>query len=986
MLAQPRWRLALWSNARMPRLHAPRQLLSCLVILGTAWSGSVWAEAAATAAVGADASGVPLLTHFNAEHYDVIPQHTGIAADSSARVFVANVEGLLVHAAGRFEKIPTPQESSLRSIALTAEGGVLSGGYDQFGLYSEQPDGRWTYTDLDERFRDEPGAHPIGQVWLVLELADGFYVQAEHRLFRISRDGKAESWENPAPALTGLRVGEELWARFKGIGLMRFDGSAFVPVPGGGDFIRYGVQSTAAHPQGTVFTSRVQGLYLGDAEHGLKHVDTSYDAWLREVQAYSITALSDGDFAIATLSGEVAIVDADFALKKRFRVSNYPITDIAQSVDGGLWCATEGDLVRLEWPSPWTFVGEEDGLFGALSDAEWFDGSRWVATSLGLFRSRVGDDGRVRFLRESWAVDEVWDLQRVGGDLLVGERSSVTRLRAGQVQKVADSTGVAELIVSTHAPGRVLALEDTSILELERDPDWHVGARHDLGEVSVSTLVELDAEHWLVGNWRGYPLLATRIEENGEVRLQQTTLGADAGFATAADAGSSVWLLDGKVYASIGDDLYERRGERFAAVPDHPLARLAGERVNELELRSATGHQYAFTSRKVWVGAAGQWQPLRMESRRTLGLTELSIADDGRLTVVAWGGLLTHDPALGARAESSLHLRMHRVTLTDASHRTQLLDRRGTVRLDLPPLDGLRFEYGINGHDAAAEYRTRLDDGNGGDWSEWTTAAEREFNRLAPGSYRLSVEARTRGGGAGGDALGFAFQVQPRWYQTRAAGWAAAALALALGSLLAWVWGRHRSRKLRRRNLELEREIATHTRELEVANQRLSRLAVQDGLTGITNRRGFEQFYARSWNRLAEQRLPLAVLMVDVDYFKQYNDQHGHLLGDEMLRGIARQLELHVQEPEELLARFGGEEFVIVLCATDIEEAAMRAHAIRARCEEFGKERGITVSVGVAACFPRGGLRAAQLIEEADAALYRAKKLGRNRVERGRAI
>lgn len=986
MLARLRRQRGLWSNARMPRVHAPRQLLSCLVILGAVWSGSAWAVAAGSAVVGADASGVPLLTRFNAEHHDAIPQHNGIATDASGRVFVANVEGLLVYSAGRFESVPTPHENPLRSIALTAEGSVLAGGYDQFGLYAEQPDGRWSYTDLDERFRDVPGAHPIGQVWLVLELADGFYVQGEHRLFRIGRDGKAESWANPAPALTGLHVGKELWARFEGTGLMRFDGNEFVPVPGGETFTRYGVQSTAPHPHGTVFTSRVHGLYLGDAEHGLKHVDTAHDAWLREVQAYSIAALSDGDFAIATLSGEVAIVDADFALRKRYRVSNYPITNITQSVDGGLWCTTEGDLVRLEWPSPWTFVGEDDGLFGALNDAEWFDDSRWVATSLGLFRSRVGDDGRVRFAREAWAVDEVWDLQRVGTDLLVGESSSVMRLRAGEMQKITDSSGVSELIVSTHAPGRVLALEDSSILELERDPDWHVGVRHDFGEAAVSTLVELDAEHWLVGNWRGYPVLATRIEENGKVRLQLTPLDSKAGFATAADAGSSVWALDGKVYATIGDDLYERRGERFVAVPDHPLAKLAGDRVNELELRNATGRQYAFTSRKVWVGGAGKWEPLRMQSRRALGLTELSIADDGRLTVVAWGGLLTYDPALGARPESALHLRMHRVTLSDARHRTQLLDRRGTASLDLPPLDGLRFEYGINGHDAAAEYRTRLDDGIGGDWSDWTPAAEREFNRLAPGSYRLSVEARTRGGGASSDTLDFAFQVQPRWYQTRAAGWAAAALTLALGSLIAWVWGRHRSRTLRQRNHELEREIAAHTRELEVANQRLSRLAVQDGLTGITNRRGFEQFYARSWNRLAEQRQPLALLMVDVDYFKQYNDQHGHLLGDEMLRGIARQLELHVQEPEELLARFGGEEFVIVLCAIDIEEAATRAHAIRARCEEFGKERGITVSVGVAACFPRGGLRAAQLLEEADAALYRAKKLGRNRVERGRAI
>ena len=376
-----------------------------------------------------------------------------------------------------------------------------------------------------------------------------------------------------------------------------------------------------------------------------------------------------------------------------------------------------------------------------------------------------------------------------------------------------------------------------------------------------------------------------------------------------------------------------------------------------------------------------------MESRRTLGVTELSVADDGRLTVIAWGGLLTYDPRLADAADTAFHLRMHRVALIDTERKTRLLDRRGAAPLALPPLEGLRFEYGIDGHDTAIEYRTRLDGSDGdGLWSDWSNTPMRELNRLAPGDYRLQVEARTRSGRSASDALDFRFHVEPRWYQTRSAGWAAAGIVLLLGSLLAWAWGRYRSRKLHERNVELEREVAAHTRDLEIANQRLSRLAVQDGLTGITNRRGFEQFYLRTWNRLAEHRQNLAVLMVDVDFFKQYNDQHGHLLGDEMLRGIAQQLEQEVHEPEELLARFGGEEFVIVLPGIDIEEATTRAHAVRARCERFGKDREVTVSVGVAACVPRGGLKAVQLLDEADAALYRAKKLGRNRVERGRAL
>ena len=126
---------------------------------------------------------------------------------------------------------------------------------------------------------DEDGAGPIevltGAVWLATELPDGLYFLGERRLFRVGRDGEADSWPLPGDAQTGLRVGDELWARVEGQGLMRFDGKGFVAVPGGAEFIAFGVQSSAPHAQGTLFTSRAKGLYLGDATRGLRHVETT---------------------------------------------------------------------------------------------------------------------------------------------------------------------------------------------------------------------------------------------------------------------------------------------------------------------------------------------------------------------------------------------------------------------------------------------------------------------------------------------------------------------------------------------------------------------------------------------------------------------------------------------------------------------------------------------------------------------------------------
>lgn len=933
-----------------------------------------------------EASGAPMLTRFTTEHYTVMPQHNTLTTDATGRVFIGNIEGLLIYSADRFEYLKGAGDLSIRTLNLAHDGRALVGAYDHFGYFDERPDGGWNYHDLTAQFAALPGALPIGQVWLATELADGVYFQGERHLYRVQSDGGTAAFATPGPVMMALHIGDEIWVRVADQGLMRFDGNGFVTVPGGEAFAAFGVQSAAPHPQGTLFGSRANGLYLGDRERGLRHVDTPYDDWLKRAQVYAMTQLPDGDYALGTLSGEVAIIDAAFTLKKRYRISNYPVTDVASGIDGGLWIATDGELIRMDWPSPWTMVGDESGLFGTLSDAVWFEGHRWVATTMGLFKSTTDMQGRAVFEPQRWAPEEVWDLQPVGADLMVAERHGVIRVRGDRHDVVAKSEGAFELIPSEFSQQRMLVLETTAILELERRNDWELLARHDLGDITVSTLVELDASHWMIGNWRGYPALITRSESVEGPVITIRELGADVGMAGDIDGGSSVWRLDGKVYATLGDALHEWTGERFVPRPEHPVAKLAGDRLNELEVRGQPGAHHIFTSRNVWQERNGGWEPLRAESKRANGVLEVVEHDDGRLSLVTWGGVLTYDPTLAVKAHAEYHLRMHRAIVYQTGREARWLDRRGTTRIDVPPSQSLRFEYGIDGHDSSVEYRTRLDGSEAGAWTDWGMVTVREFDRLAPGDYRLHIQARPRGGQPAGPELSFPFRVLPRWYQTRTAAWGVALGVLGVGSVLAWLWGRYRSRKLRQRNAELEREIAAHTRELEVANQRLSKLAVQDGLTGITNRRGFEQFFLRTWNRLAETRESLAVLMVDVDYFKQYNDAHGHLLGDEMLRGIARELEQEVKEPQELLARFGGEEFVVVLPGVDVETASARAHAIRMRCETFGAPHDITVSVGLAACVPRGGLKAKQLLDEADAALYRAKKLGRNRVERGRSI
>jgi diguanylate cyclase (GGDEF)-like protein len=185
-----------------------------------------------------------------------------------------------------------------------------------------------------------------------------------------------------------------------------------------------------------------------------------------------------------------------------------------------------------------------------------------------------------------------------------------------------------------------------------------------------------------------------------------------------------------------------------------------------------------------------------------------------------------------------------------------------------------------------------------------------------------------------------------------------------------------------------EAELIKARDSLENLNRTLERLAMQDGLTGLANRRQFDVTLYNEFSRATRQASALALIMMDVDCFKQYNDIYGHAAGDECLRTIGRLIkELAARRPGDLAARYGGEELAVLLPNTDVAGAVVVAEQIRnaihdLNIEHTGNPAGIvTISAGVDARVPvRGEGEPAELIVAADKALYRAKSGGRNRV------
>ncbi|MBF0549223.1 MAG: diguanylate cyclase [Deltaproteobacteria bacterium] len=167
----------------------------------------------------------------------------------------------------------------------------------------------------------------------------------------------------------------------------------------------------------------------------------------------------------------------------------------------------------------------------------------------------------------------------------------------------------------------------------------------------------------------------------------------------------------------------------------------------------------------------------------------------------------------------------------------------------------------------------------------------------------------------------------------------------------------------------------------------LQNLSLRDGLSGVANRRRFDDFLDMEWRRAIREGQPVSLIMMDIDYFKAFNDTYGHQEGDEVLTRVAQTAVKLVKRPADLVARYGGEEFAVVLPGTGLVGARHVAENIRQAVQQLGIAHSlspinqfVTVSLGVAGQIPSVNSLPGQLIQAADEALYRAKKEGRNRV------
>lgn len=953
------------------KMRVKHPLLVCLLALTCLLPGVLAAKAI---------QGEPMLRHFSAEDTKAAPTHLAITTGVNGELFVGNLEGVLRYDGVDWQLIALPGRSPGRSLATGADGLVYVGGYDTFGRLVRSADGELTYEELQTRGGLRGDQRFVGIVWEAIATESGVYFRAERSLHFVPYEaGEAKRWPLDEDVRSFFFAGGKLYARVDGRGLCQFQDGKFLLVPGGEVFAKQMLVGMVDRGDWRLLVSR-DGFYRGDAA-GITVLPGEAGTRLAGKRNYVVQPLADESFVVATLDGELFRVSSDFQWREQVQLGPFGIQAMGLDREGGLWVASDGDLVRVSLPSPWTTIGEDQGVLGSPIDFEWHEGALWIASTSGVSRMTSAADGKLTNTLLPWTEFEGQALYSTDAGLLVGLREGLLVLDPGAsaprwLYRDAQN-GVHALESSRHVEGLVYAMASTELLLLRKVAGrWRLQSRLPLDGISTFGMEESAGGVLWLGDSRG-PLQRWQLDLDAGKLLEREFFDDSRGLAVDPLSGTSVFQLDGRIHAVSGSAGFRLEGDRFVADVAPPFTLV--DRPFELSVEETPLGAYAYTSRQLWHRAVkgGEWRPLYPGEQRAAGYSYLRYGSDGVLRVSTWNGILQFNPGEPAPVPQPLRLSMERVQARSPDGGSvRLPSQSGTTPVTVPPGNSLDMRFSMVSMESGAEFRYKLH-GVTPDWSSWT---DRDlFVRALPaGDYVLEVEARTLNGRQA-PSMSYHFQVAPRWYEQW---WTLALIVLAFASLAvaATLWVvRQRTERFLAANRRLEARIAERTRELEEVNRKLAELVTEDALTGVSNRRALETGLRREWLRCLDQRRPLSVLMIDVDNFKAYNDAHGHLEGDVQLRGIAQRLHQQHDPRRELLARYGGEEFALLLPGVHQAEAMRRAEAIRAVIAVG--DGGMTVSIGVAGFVPEVQADADSLLRRADGALYAAKRAGRNRVE-----
>lgn len=947
--------------------------------------------AAAPVRAVSDLRGAPLLDRYGTEIVGAPPRFFSAAQDNDGRLYVANQKGMLRYDGDRWVLLTLPGKEAATSVGRDQRGRIYVGGFDVFGRVESDAEGNMQFVDLRPRRANDDRAEAVASVWQIITDQALVHIRTESALYTLDGDDRiVRTVQLPDTARLFFATSSGLVGRIDGRGLVRVsDDGTLIDIPAGKLFAHQGIAEIVKSSGQSIIVAE-RGFYelvSGGSDNGradaeaIRTIGVTPRAEYGDDRANSAIMLGDGSIAVGTVNGELLRFDPSLTLRERVPINDGSIEALHIDAEHGLWVLGEGELVRLRLPAQWTKFSAIHQVTGTIYDVESHAGALWFAGSAGL-RQLTPDPARMpRAEHLPWFDYEGYALQSTAAGLLVGHRTGLLVVEQGKRWRtiLGDGEAIQWLLPVVGHEDRVFAVGERNVYVLaQHTGGWSVLSTTSLDGISPgSVLVGTDDGQLWLSDTRGVPQ-RWQFDLGTGVVAARTQFTTETGLPQREGHAAHLFKLDDRIHAVVDKQGFVFDGERFT--PDRGAPATLVENPEDLLVTESAVGTFALTWNEILRRDPGsqRWDRLYLGAGMDRGYVGMRLGSDNVIRLITWAGVLQFDPAQLQPPEPTLVAGFASIGARslqgDFSPLPALPGRTPAI---VPAGNSLEMRFGLITMEPGAEFRYRLHGVTTG-WSTWRTDRVLTLRSPAGGDYSIEVQARTRSGREA-SPLYYRFVVQPRWTEIA---WVRALLAtlglVLLAAVVHWVaWWR--TQRLQLATSRLESRIAERTAELEVANRKLADLATEDSLTGIANRRALDNGLIREWHRCLDQRRPIAALMIDVDHFKRYNDEHGHLDGDIVLKQIAAMLTQMHNPNRELLARFGGEEFALLLPGLHVEDAQNRAREV---CKAIAQsDLKLTVSIGVAAQVPSPLDDPHILLRRADAALYRAKRNGRNRVE-----
>ncbi|HET7923101.1 MAG TPA: diguanylate cyclase [Gammaproteobacteria bacterium] len=927
-------------------------------------------------------TGNPPFTRYTPD-IEVYPQNFAVAEDGHSIIYLGSSEGVLSFDGGHWKLITLPNHQWVRSLAYDGGERIYVGGYGQFGYIDHDAAGQPVFHDLTPKFANLLHGEPFADIWSVEITPIGVVFHAVRHLFLYNpANGAVKLWRYDARyGAVGFYQGK-LFAQFRGEGLKYLDHDTWRLLPDG-----------AALPQ-----HAYAAIPLDDG--GLLFLSTS-GKWLQyihgKVQSFPVppgfppssyfsrgTHLPGGTIVLTTEDGYLYFLSSRGALLWKMRVDDGYLSGIVRARDGGLLISGDQAVIHVAWPAAWTVLDAEQGLGGGMiRTMEW--GSRWfVMTGAGVY-ANDGADRVPHFTHMSWSSHESFDLLPLDDDTaLLADAYAVLEIHDNTARPITHPHLYPRLFLrSRYNRNLVYIGTELGLATLvNENGQWKLRLdQEDMGQPGLNSLVEVAPHTLWVGSERGGAHLVTLSRDDSRI-VNDRHMGATEGlhYGKTAENASVFRMPDDSILVSTAVGEFRWKKDKFEPETFGNLAQLRNPD-EKLVFALAGKTLWAFDYDRVFRRAAQgeDWQEEDITSIRHGAALQTITATEGKgIVLVSNHAILCYRPGIANGHTAHAQTMLRSVLLTHADGSRQYLPLNGSSPLQLPQGEfSLAFSFTLPAYamQNAVRYRARLK-GFESEFSDWSTSKKYTYSHLRPITYTFEVRGRDAQGRVT-ETQPFSFVIVPEWYASDWARGLLIALLVLIGIAGAYGFVRLRTRRLAADKTRLERMVTERTAELETANRKLESMAHLDGLTGIANRRRLDTYLEQVWAQCIERKRALSLLVIDVDHFKQYNDRHGHLAGDSLLKRLVAILSRCLRRTEDLLARYGGEEFLVVLPGAGSDSAQALAEQMRVQVE--ATSLGATISVGVATAMPTAGTAVAVLVSAADAALYRAKAAGRNR-------